>query len=31
MPSKNNFLKFVLLAGDVFLVYGALLLALAVR
>lgn len=31
MPNKNNFLKFVLLAGDVFLMYATLFLALAVR
>lgn len=31
MPNKNSFLKFVLLVGDVFLMYGALLLALALR
>ncbi len=31
MPTKNNFLKLILLVGDVFLMYGTLILALALR
>ncbi len=31
MSSKNNFLKFILLVGDVCLMYGTLILALALR
>jgi len=31
MASKSNFLKFIILVGDIILMYGALLLALAIR
>lgn len=31
MESKKNFLKFILLVGDIFLMYAALLLTLAIR